>query len=197
MDRTDRATIPLRRIAVAGFASAAVVLATFSPATAADTPADLLSVETAQSHADRSALRDRPSATTRGAAVPSLGTTAMTAFAQRPSPAGCTGRTDYPHKSGTTVSVHSQMECRYAVPRVETGVALYRDRWYGREYIGGSSGGRNNSSWSGRVTPHISCAGNGTYSYRAYGAHASLEGGTIYRAYTSNWQIPGKSRFAC
>jgi len=117
--------------------------------------------------------------------------------AQKPSPAGCTGSTDYPHKSGNDVSVHAVMSCKKTVSRVETLTTIYRDRWYGPELVVSGSAVRDNSSTSGKATPHKSCKGQGTFTYKAYSAHASLEGGTVYKANTSNWQDPGKSRFAC
>jgi hypothetical protein len=117
--------------------------------------------------------------------------------AQVHSPAGCSGRTDYPDKSGQDVSVHAVMNCKRAVSRVETATVVYRERWNGLESVVAGSAARNSSSTSGTATPHKSCKGTGTFTYRAYSSHASLENGTIYRANTSNWQAPGKSRFAC
>ena len=115
------------------------------------------------------------------------------------SPAKCTGRTHYPHKSAdqVSVSVHAEMNCAYSVERVETVTSIYRDRWYGQEYLISGSSSKNYSSTSGSATPHENCVGEGTHSYRAYSMHASLEAGTIYKARTSSWDIPGVSRFTC
>jgi len=113
------------------------------------------------------------------------------------SPAGCTGSTAYPHKSGTQASVHGRMRCDYAVPYVVTSTAITRDRWYGLETLLTDTSGRTNSWTSYDATPHPSCLNQGTYSYRGFSSHLSNEGGVSYTSNTSNWQLPGVSRFAC
>lgn len=117
--------------------------------------------------------------------------------AQKLSPAGCKGSTNYPHKSRNEVSVHARMDCRSSVTRVETLTAIYRERWWGWEHLISGSAARNNASTSGPATPHKSCLGQGTFSYKAVSSHASLENGVVYKSSTSNWQLPGISRFAC
>jgi hypothetical protein len=114
-----------------------------------------------------------------------------------PSPAGCTGSTDYPHKSGDQASVHARMRCSEAVPRVETATVLYRDRWYGPQELTSDVSWRTNSTTSQDAHPHWDCAGVGTYTYKGFSQHASLEDGVRYTATTSNWQDPGISRFNC
>lgn len=123
------------------------------------------------------------------------------------SPARCTGSTDYPH--GTTkdyirgrlvpteVSVHGRITCRYAVSRLETVTIIVRDRWYGPELVASDPAKQTNSRTSKDATPHKKCLGTGTFSYRGFSQHASLENGKIYRSTTRNWQIPGMSRFTC
>lgn len=113
------------------------------------------------------------------------------------SPAGCTGYTMYPHKSGTQASVHGRMVCNYAVSYVGTTTVLTRDRWWGLEELNRDTSARNNSKTSYDATPHWTCLNVGTYSYRGYSAHRSIENGVSYTSNTSNWQIPGVSRFAC
>jgi len=119
-------------------------------------------------------------------------------FDSVPSPAGCTGSTDFPHKSGVNASVHGRMTCTVAVPRVETVTLLYRDRWYGPEQLASDSSWRTNNTTSQDAHPHWNCSGVGTYTYKGYSQHASLESdGVRYTATTSNWQDPGVSRFDC
>lgn len=113
------------------------------------------------------------------------------------SPVGCKGTTDYPHKSGIYASVHGRTKCNRAVPRVEVATALYRDRWFGPQRLKVGSSARNNKEASYDATPHWECKGVGGGKYRAFSAHASLEGGKIYRATSQNWQIPGVSQFSC
>ncbi|WP_158609618.1 hypothetical protein [Cellulomonas triticagri] len=74
---------------------------------------------------------------------------------------------------------------------------LTRDRWYGPEQVASDSSATNGKATSYDAHPHFTCKGTGTYTYRGYSQHASLEGGTVYKASTSNWQVPGKSRFTC
>lgn len=135
------------------------------------------------------------------AALPSdrvtQGSTLLSAAATALSPAGCTGSTDYPHKSGYEASVHARMACRTVVQRLETVTVLTRDRWYGPEQVAADSSATDYLRTSYDAHPHWNCKGQGTYTYRGYSQHASLENGTIYKATTSNWQVPGVSRFAC
>lgn len=114
------------------------------------------------------------------------------------SPAGCTGYTDYPHKSNSDASVHGRTKCRVQVPYVEVTSLLRRDRWWGQQQVGSPrTSHRTNNPLSGDATPHYYCAGQGLYSYRGYSSHKSLENGRTYVASTSNWQLPGISQFWC
>ncbi len=135
-----------------------------------------------------------------GARSTSLSSGALTlaaSVASVNSPARCTGYTDYPHKSGTTASVHGRIECAYPVPYVVTSTSITRDRWYGMDTLATDTSGREVSWTSYDATPHASCLNEGTYSYRGFSSHLSYEGGISYTSNTSNWQIPGVSRFAC
>ncbi len=114
------------------------------------------------------------------------------------SPAGCYGQTDYPHKSGSEASVHGRTHCSAIVNTVTVTTTLKRDRWYGEQTLatGTSSRGGAASNDSGTATPHWVCVGTGTYSYRGYSQHQSVESSGTYVASTSNFYEP-VSRFTC
>ena len=117
----------------------------------------------------------------------------------KPSPAGCRGSTAYPHKAHrgeNMVSVHAVTECGQTVERVEVVTMVLRDRWWGLEYVMSGSSSHNNDSWSGRATPHSACRNEGDFMFRAFSVHASLEGGTVYKSTTRNWD-PEISYFWC
>ena len=118
---------------------------------------------------------------------------------EKPSPAGCRGSTGYPHKAHrgeNMVSVHAVTECGQTVERVEVVTMVLRDRWWGLEYVMSGSSRRTNQTWSGRATPHSACRGEGEFMFRAFSVHASLEGGTVYKSTTRNWDSK-ISRFQC
>lgn len=94
------------------------------------------------------------------------------------------------------VSVHAVTERGQTVERVEVVTMVLRDRWWGLEYVMSGSSSHNNDSWSGRATPHSACRGEGEFMFRAFSVHASLEGGTVYKATTRNWDSK-ISRFQC
>lgn len=113
------------------------------------------------------------------------------------SPSGCRGYTDYPHKSGSDAAVHGRTTCLVPVSYVQVSTDLARDRWYGMEFLANGKSSRNNNRKSYDATPHWNCSGVGTYTYRGYSSHLTLENGKNYYANTANWQVPGESRFAC
>lgn len=113
------------------------------------------------------------------------------------SPSGCKGFTDYPHKSGSEASVHGRTNCTVAVAYVWVSTDLARDRWYGLEFLENDKSSRNTSKTSYDATPHWNCSGVGTYTYGGYSSHLSIENGKNYSAQTANWEVPGRSRFAC
>ena len=118
---------------------------------------------------------------------------------EKPSPAGCRGSTGYPHKShrgGNMVSVHAMTKCGLTVERAEVVTMVLRDRWWGFEYVMSGSSRRDNQTWSGEATPHSACQGEGESMFRAFSVHASLEGGTVYKSTTRNWDSE-ISRFQC
>lgn len=89
------------------------------------------------------------------------------------------------------------MKCNYAVSYVSTRTVLTRDRWWGLQTLNTGTSARSNFWTSKDATPHWTCLNAGTYSYRGYSAHRSIENGVSYTSSTRNWQIPGLSRFAC
>lgn len=100
---------------------------------------------------------------------------------------GCYGQTDRPHPSSHypgSVNVEARTVCFGRSVYVST--ALYRDRWYGPQFLdSGSNSGygsvETNASWW--------CSGTGTYTYRAYSYHSATGAGT---ANTYNY-----ARFTC
>jgi hypothetical protein len=120
----------------------------------------------------------------------------MSALAVAFSPAGCTGTTDYPHISGSEASVHGHTQCNVIVGEAYVSTTLKRDRWYGEETL--ATGVDDRVGTNGvEATPHWVCYGTGTYSYRGYSSHKSIESSGTYTLSTSNWQLPGISRFTC
>jgi len=99
----------------------------------------------------------------------------------------CYGQTDRPHLSthvAGTANVVARTVCYGTGVYVYT--ELYRDRWYGQQFLdSGSRSGTDsvstNASWY--------CRGAGTYTYRAYSYHSATGAGT---ANTTN-----SNRFAC
>lgn len=123
------------------------------------------------------------------------------------SPAECIGSTDAPHASvyqqipgyigKDSVSVHARTRCKAVVQQVTVQTTIKRERWYGLETVMTSPVQKlSNNTWSGTASPHWMCAGEGTYTYRAYSTHTSLEGGKLYTASSANYGDP-ISRFAC
>ena len=99
----------------------------------------------------------------------------------------CYGQTDRPHLSSHvpgTVNVIARTVCPGESVYVET--ALYRDRWYGLQFLDSGS-----KSAFGSVSTNAAwnCSGTGTYAYRAYSYHKAAISG---HAYTSN-----SARFTC
>jgi len=112
------------------------------------------------------------------------------------SPAGCAGTTDYPHISGSEASVHGRTKCNFIVAVLDVTTTLKRDRWYGEETLAIGTDDNTSTNWV-EATPHWVCYGTGTYSYRGYSSHKSIETSGTYSVNTANWQLPGISRFTC
>lgn len=103
-----------------------------------------------------------------------------------PSPAGCVGKSNDPHKSATGgVKGVTQVDCLRPVGRLRTTAQLWRKRWWGYEKVGTKGDNTNFSS------AHVKASGN--YStcqrnrWRTEGEHWSVEGGRTYYAHTMNY----------
>jgi hypothetical protein len=110
-------------------------------------------------------------------------------------PADCIGVSDYPHQS-----VHNP---GYAVAQVRTECSLqrswmyaygelYRDRWYGPQFLASASSSTKWTYGKVRAIPTWRCAGVGTYTYHIYGYHEVTDAGTLWYKYSSN-----SNRFTC
>lgn len=112
-------------------------------------------------------------------------------------PYGCYGQTDNPHRSSGDASVHAYTECSVSLPYMFVNVELYRDRWYGEQFLDAHySTSQYSPSWSRwRVEANArwNCAGVGTYTYRAYSYHEVRDSRGKYYYGRTYW--PG--RFAC
>ncbi len=94
---------------------------------------------------------------------------------------GCYGQTDRPHLSSHvpgTVNVVARTVCPGESVYVQT--SLYRDRWYGPQFL---DSGSNSGFGSTSTNAAWNCSGSGTYTYRAYSYHEATVSGW---AYTSN-----------
>ena len=95
----------------------------------------------------------------------------------------CPVRTDQPHYSGHVpgnVNVISVTECSGGW--VWVGTDLYRERWYGLQWLASNSGGGTNYV---KISTNWTCQGTGTYTYDAYSRHtAGAHPGSSY--YTGN-----------
>lgn len=112
-------------------------------------------------------------------------------------PYGCWGQTDLPHKSGGDASVHARTYCSVRLPWMYVDVDLYRDRWYGLQWLDQDDSATSyQKSWSRyqvEANARWYCAGAGTYTYRAYSYHEVRDShGDYYYADTAN-----SNRFAC
>jgi hypothetical protein len=105
----------------------------------------------------------------------------------KPSPAGCSGQTDYPHVSFNEASVHGRTKCNSNVSSVQVVTTLYRDRWWGWEYLQSDSNAKSNKKQSEDAHPHFNCRGTGTYTYVGRSQHASFENGETYSATTTQY----------
>lgn len=113
------------------------------------------------------------------------------------SPSRCTGKTDLPHKSGNTVSVHARITCNGNVPYLKTVTTLYKERWHGMQYLASDASATNGKRTSYDAHPHRTCGGSGTFTYWGYSSHFTEEGGIKYYARTANGGDNRTSRFTC
>jgi hypothetical protein len=96
-----------------------------------------------------------------------------------PSPAGCVGRANNPHKTGNSVKGVTQTDCLEPVPRLRATSQLWRHRWWGYEKVGSKGNNTNYNSWQVKASGLFSpCQTN---SWRTEGEHWSYEtSGTYY-----------------
>jgi hypothetical protein len=109
-------------------------------------------------------------------------------------PSSCVGRSDV-YKTGTDggrANGRGTIDCLAYYRNLYAYTSLYRDRWWGNEFLDSDSSSANNA----RHVASISiwrCAGEGTYTYRSFGYHEATDiGGTRYTASTQN-----SNRFGC
>lgn len=101
-----------------------------------------------------------------------------TAVLQKPSSGAgvlthCYGQTDQPHLSTHqpgTVNVVARTVCRGSTEWVYVYTELYRDRWWGEQFL---DSGENSGYGSTSTNASWYCRGSGTYTYRAYSYHDS------------------------
>jgi hypothetical protein len=101
------------------------------------------------------------------------------------SPASCYGRTDTPHYSRGEASVHGTTNCSRYATYVEVYTELYRNRWYGRDFLDSRVRSSQWNTTSYEATPHASCIGYGNSSYFGYSSHKSVENGKTYTGSTN------------
>lgn len=107
-------------------------------------------------------------------------------------PYGCRGQTDYPHKSGIDASTHSRTSCTTRVVRVSTTNSMYRQRWYGAEFLDDGASFRNFAVTSRDAVARWTCGNTGIYTYETRGYHEAFDGGQTFRAETIR-----SNRFGC
>jgi hypothetical protein len=111
-------------------------------------------------------------------------------------PLSCYGFTDNPHESdhnpGNAITA-VRTECyRGQASRQYAYGEMYRDRWYGLQFLDDASSTYFYTYAKVRALPIWYCNGVGTYTYRTWGYHQVTISGTIYDADTYN-----DNRFPC
>lgn len=108
-------------------------------------------------------------------------------------PSGCIGYSDVYKTStdGGRANGSGVIDCEYAYSRLYAETSLYRDRWYGQEFLDSDSSTANSSDWVASISIWR-CAGAGTYTYRSYAYHEATAGSARYTANTSD-----SARFTC
>lgn len=104
---------------------------------------------------------------------------------------GCSGSLDYVHKSGGTASVHGQTTCATS-SRNYISLSIGYIGWFGERYAvsGNDATAIGGATASGQVKSV--CSGTGEQTWRAFGYHSAIIGGTTYYANTSR-----DGRFTC
>lgn len=109
-----------------------------------------------------------------------------------PNPLNCKGQTDMPHWSGDDASVHGRTTCDWNAPALFVTTNLYRDRWYGWQFLDGRSQSAYGWWRTSDATPHWYCYGVGLYTYIGSSSHEADIAGV---AYYGNTQY--SNRFWC
>lgn len=140
---------------------------------------------------------DRPQPTglgesTLGAGGTSAGPGQVSPAAISPNPLNCKGQTDRPHGSGDDASVHGRTTCDWNAPALFVTTNLFRDRWYGWQFLDGRS--KSAYGWwrTNDATPHWYCYGAGLYTYIGSSSHEADIAGVAYYGSTQN-----SDRFWC
>ena len=123
-----------------------------------------------------------------------VGTSGRAAEAVAAYPADCIGVSDYPHQSAHDLgyaAAQVRTECRAQRTRQYASGELYRDRWYGPQFLDGAASSTKWTYGKVRAIPRWKCYGVGTYTYHVYGYH-EVSSGTLYYKYSSN-----SHRFGC
>ena len=109
-------------------------------------------------------------------------------------PSGCIGYSDVWKSStdGGRANGSGIIDCTHSFAKLYDSTSLYRDRWYGQQFLDSDTSTAYNSAWVSSISIWR-CAGAGTYTYRSYAYHeATTAGGTRYTANTSD-----SARFSC
>ena len=102
------------------------------------------------------------------------------------SPAGCTGQTDYAHKSGTQASVHGRTTCTFFTNGVGVTTYLWNLAWFGWVDLNSGTSSRPSGTTSYDATPHSACASTDPHSFFGSSSHYSIEGSTTYTGSTAS-----------
>lgn len=104
-----------------------------------------------------------------------------------PSPSGCTGRSDYPHRSGHisgNVNAASVTMCLQNVPSIHASGQLWQNRWFGFEQVGTPGSSTKYYYDQASAFSYWECRDN---LFRVTSYHESKEGdGNTYALRTAN-----------
>lgn len=100
------------------------------------------------------------------------------------SPAGCIGKSNYPHQSSVLLGIKgvSQIDCNYAVEKLRTTAQLWRKRWWGYQKVGTKGDNTNYLAYQVKASGYYgACEEN---RWRLEGEHWSWESSGIYYGHT-------------
>ncbi|MEX2557243.1 MAG: hypothetical protein WEB06_16640 [Actinomycetota bacterium] len=104
----------------------------------------------------------------------------------------CFGSTDEPQHQSPYVFGPAGTYCIYYYASIYVYTELYRDRWYGEQFLD-SNEDSNSESQRAEAFAAWKCLGVGTYTYRSYSYHEVLTW-SGQKAYAYTWN---ESRFYC